>query len=280
MAGPGGGRSGGSRSSGSRSSGGSGSSSSRSYSGGHRHHHYHHYGYHYYGGGIGSVGIIFIALIIFCSILPFLVVNTGTNNYEQTLHEYANQQYQSIFNSSNRYENNILFLYVVDDECETFDAIAWVGDDVPSRTNLKLDGYTISKHVNENYYKYQLSSGISMSIEELIPVIDTANYKSTNICTVVNNSNLSINQAQIETVLQDLSTTRGYGVAVVVADYDDIYVGGGSNGGLGTVFTILIVGLIGGAVLFVIIQKKKQRDENMSSSSNNYSTYSDDNPLF
>ena len=279
MAGPGGGRSGGSRSSGGRSR----SSSSRSYSGGHHHHHYYHrhhyYGHHYYGGGIGSGAIIVIALIIFCFIVSFFAVNTGTSNYEQTLHEYANQQYQSIFSRSNRYENNILFLYVVDDECETFDAIAWVGDDVPSRTNLKLDGYTISKHVNENYYKYQLSSGISMSIEELIPVIDKANYKSTNISTVINNSNLSINQAQIETVLQDLSTTRGYGVAVVIADYDDVFGGGGSNGGLGTVFTLLIVGLIGGAVLFVIVQKKKQRDENTSSSSNN-STYSDDNPLF
>ena len=192
MAGPGGGRSGGSRSSGGRSSGGSRSSSSRSYSGGHYHHRHHYYGHHYYGGGIGSGGIIIIALIFFCFIVGFFAANTGTSNYEKALHEYANQQYQSIFSRSNRYENNILFLYVVDDDCETFDAIAWVGDDVPSKTNLKLDGYTISKHVNENYYKYQLSSGISMSIEELIPVIDTANYKSTNICTIINNSNLML----------------------------------------------------------------------------------------
>ena len=50
------------------------------------------------------------------------------------MHDYANAEYQTVFDRSNRYENNILFLYVVDDDYQTLDAIAWVGDDVPFDT--------------------------------------------------------------------------------------------------------------------------------------------------
>ena len=99
--------------------------------------------------------------------------SSNVNSSEKALHEYANEQYREAVEKSTRYENNILFLYVIDDKYyDTLDAIAWVGDDVPSKTNLKLDGYGISQHINTQYYKYQLSSGIAMSIETLTSMVE------------------------------------------------------------------------------------------------------------
>ena len=257
MAGPGGGRRGSRRSSGGRSR-----------SGGSHYHHRHHHHHGYYGSrrynSVSWGGIIFY---IFFLILLFVIIGgyDSVGNSEKTLHNYANAEYQTVFDHSNRYENNILFLYVVDDDYKTLDAIAWVGDDVPYKTNRRLDGYAISQHINENYYQYQLSSGIAMSLEEISPYIEPAKYSSTSICTVNNKSNLNIDEEKIEDALQKFSM-YGYGVAVVIADYDDVYE---NYFDMNVMLALLLVGLVFCIVIFCVIRRKQKHTSSSDDTYNN-----------
>lgn len=199
------------------------------------------------------VATIFLA--VFCFI-AFILTIMNDNPSERELHDYANEQYQKAFESSSNYENNILFLYVIDpNRYDTLDAIAWVGDNIPSKTNLELDGYRISKHINTRYYKYQLSSGIAMSIEDLTSIVEPAENPSTRIHTVENNSTLDINTVQIKNVVQKFAIAKGYGVSVVIADYSDVYASAlGSN----IMLVLLGAGFVTGVILF-IIQRRKQK---------------------
>ena len=150
----------------------------------------------------------------------------------------------------------MLTLYVIDPKrCDTLDAIAWVGDSISSKTNLELDGYRISKHINASYYKYQLSSGIAMSIKDLTSIVEPAENPSTRIHTVENKSTLDINTNQIQNVVQKFAIAKGYGVSVVIADYSNVYA---SPLGTNIILVLLGAGFVTGMIL-LIIQRHKQK---------------------
>lgn len=148
--------------------------------------------------------------------------NVSSPDYEEELHDYANMQYHTVFRKSNRYENNILLLYVVNEDGTAFDAIAWVGDDVPSKTKFMLSRDEIKQGINENDYINQLSSDISIFIENLAQEVQPAEKPSTKIYSVDNQSNLYVDTKQIEASLETFSNMHGYGVSVIIADYDDV----------------------------------------------------------
>ena len=198
--------------------GGRRSSGSSNYSGrygsdrNHRHRH-----------GMSEGMAIAIFLILFVLVVTGIILqNVSSPDYEEELHDYANRQYHTVFRKSNRYENNILFLYVVDKDGTTFDVIAWVGDDVPSKTNFMLSRDEIREVINENDDINQLSSNISIFIEDLTQEVQSARKPSTKIYTVNNQSDLDVDTKQIEASLQKFADIHGYGVSVVIADYDDV----------------------------------------------------------
>jgi uncharacterized membrane protein len=118
----------------------------------HHHHHYHRpffgfyrpYGYGYGGGGClgGLLGVLMmpiIILIVATSLIFgvfgsfFRVAKGGNVTYnEPELQSFANQQYAKEFSSSTAYEDNLLIVFLVNDERDGYYTIAWIGDNVAS----------------------------------------------------------------------------------------------------------------------------------------------------
>ena len=177
MAGPGGGGKGGGFSRGPSGGGRGGGFSRGSHSGGfggghhhhghHHHHHHHHryfgmpfffgyrrpymgYGYGgFYGGFIGLMMLPIIVLIIAISLIFSVfgslgssisnVVGGGEISYsEQKFQSYANQQYEKEFPNDSTHEDNILIVFLVNEQRDDFTTIAWIGDNINGRITNSL----------------------------------------------------------------------------------------------------------------------------------------------
>ena len=251
MAGPGGGSRGSRRGGGSR-----GSSRNRHYRRRFGTRHYEHNTT--YSPGLKNVAIIMFIVTLIITFVPSIIgflQDIRWETGEKKLQDYANTQYAAIFANSAAYENNILFLYVVHDNYKDLDAIAWAGDDVPYKTNLMLSGKAISRHINNSYYTYQLSSGISMSISSICKNVDesTMNIPDRTYKTY-NKSSLNVTTTNIDQSLKEFSDKTGHSVAVVIVDYEDVY-GNPINWGV-----LLLVVVVGGAALIFIIRRTKQQE--------------------
>lgn len=205
MAGPGGGGSsgggfgGGSFGGGSRGGGGFGGGSFGGSFGGNNnggsfggHHHGHHHGPYfgtpffgrrvYVGGGCG--GMLFTVVVIGLFILfgaiwlfgepgqvtingqPVYIGENGVTYDEATMQDYANEKYKECFGAYDGYEDNILLVFLANEEADGYYTIAWVGDNVKPEINEMFGEYTeygeyMNQYINTNYYGYTLDRNLA-----------------------------------------------------------------------------------------------------------------------
>ncbi len=293
MAGPGGGSRGGGFSGGSRGGGGSfggsrGGSFGGGYSGGSRgggfhgggmhhgpHHHHHHrpiffFGprRHYYGGGGGCFGGVIVAMVIlgifalaFVGMIIDGFTNPGDPNgdiiyNESTFQSYANSEYFTAFSQTEDYENNILLVYTVYEGYDGFECIAWVGDNVPYRINSMFTGEAISRYVSD-YYEFQLSKGIAMSVDALADSIDASGEAvDTKYSKLINYSSLDMNKDTVNASLVSFAEKTGINIAVVVVDGADVF-GVTESENLGfAIFGIVLIVIIAIIIIGSINQSK------------------------
>lgn len=206
MAGPGGGRSGGgfgggSFGGGSRGGGfsGGGGFGGGSFGGGPRpggfggppHHHHHHHGPHFYGprwrfgGGYGGFGggcvtavilLIFFAFVAFYLLMPAdnvtVTYEDGIVYSEAKMQDYANDKYMQYFGSSSAVEDNILLVFLSNEQGDGYYTIAWVGDNIDYSINSMFGEYTeygeaMNKYINTNYFGYSLDTDYAAVINEM-----------------------------------------------------------------------------------------------------------------
>lgn len=220
MAGPGGGgRSGGGFGGGSFgggggfSGGGSGGFGGGSFGGnrgggfgGGPHHPPHHHGPHfhrpyrrtYYGGGGGCVSFVIIAIFIIFGLLwlfgdpdgyEFTIngepVNIQTEIVydEATMQNYANERYEEVFGDYEGYEDNILLVFLTNDEADGYYTIAWVGDNIRSEINEMFGEYTeygtyLDEYINDTYYAYSLDTNLAEVIAAMESSITEREFDS------------------------------------------------------------------------------------------------------
>ena len=178
MPGPGGGSRGGGFGGGSRGGGFGGGPRGGGFGGGfggpHRHHHHHGgwYHRHYYGGGGclgGLIGALLypIIMLIFAGVFLFSFIGTSFSNVsnggqviydEAVMQEYADIQYASAFGNSSAYEDNLLLVFLTNEEADGYYTIAWIGDNVKTEiSNLFGDettayGVAVRGNINGEYY--------------------------------------------------------------------------------------------------------------------------------
>ena len=289
MPGPGGGSRGGGFSGGSRggsfgggSRGGGFSSGSRGggFHGGGMHHgpmhhgpHHHHHRpifffgprRHYYGGG-GCFGGAIVALVIlgvFALAFVGMIIDGFTNPDdpngniiydESTFQSYANSEYFTAFSQTEDYENNILLVYTVYEGYDGFECIAWVGDNVPYRINSMFTGNAISKYISD-YYEFQLSKGIAMSVDALADNIEASGEAvDTKFSKLINYSSLDMNKDTVNASLVAFAEKTGINISVVVVDGADVFgmsqsvIDDSGFAIFGLVFIVIIVIIIIGSI--------------------------------
>ena len=295
MPGPGGGSRGGGFSGGSRGGGGSfggsrgggfgGGSRGGSFGGGPMHHgpHHHHHGpifffgprRHYYGGGGGGCGGVIVALVILGvfalaflgMLIDSLTVGDDPNGdiiYNETVFQtYAGGEYNNAFRGTEDYENNILLVYTVYEGYDGFECIAWVGNNVPTSIDEMMTGSSISSGISD-YYEFQLSKGIAMSIDKLT---DRAPASSASVDTrfskLTNYSSLEMNKETVNEALVAFAEKTGINIAVVVVDGADVF-GVSESGDAG----FAIFGIVFIAIIAIIIIGSVNKSKGNGSSSN------------
>lgn len=309
MPGPGGGGRSGGFGGGSRG-GGFGGSRGGGFGGGHRpggfggphhhrpHFHYHRpffgwfhrpfYGYGYGGGCLGGLMGMMLAPILILLIAFSLIVNVlgsvgssisnvasgGKILYnEPIMQDYADKQYAVEFSDAVEYEDNILIVFLVDEDYQGYYTITWVGDNIKSSINNMFGNeYTqFGREMKENipnYFENSLSrnladvvNGMAYSVGNL--GLDSSFTKNSGSpgdyeSHVTNHSSLALNDDTINNALENFTAETDIPIVIVVDDIDNVF---DKTLNAGDVFTVIIAVVIGGFAIYLIIRAFKGKND-------------------
>ena len=118
--------------------------------------------------------IIFASAFLFSPRVSNVTVTPNVAYDENVFQDYADSQYRKEFSGTSGYEDNILLVFLTEDE-EYYDYyyIAWVGDHIVTDVNYLFGneqtelGEAIGNHVNASSYKYSLDSNLAQVVEAM-----------------------------------------------------------------------------------------------------------------
>ncbi len=283
MPGPGGGSRGGGFGGGSFGGGG-GRGGGFGGGGYHGHHHYYHrpffyggWGPRFYGGGClgGLLGMIMFPLIILLIVGVMLfgyvgrvmtnLANGGVISYnEATFQQYADKQYAQEFGSSAKtYEDNVLIVFLTNEEYDGYYCIAWVGNNINYGINEMFGDQTTAfgramiSSINSEYYEYSLSANLAMAMNSMTQSISALDLESPFIKNpvsqsaitphVTNKTPLNINEDTVNTALEEFTDETGITAVIVVDTMENVF------GKYMPVSDIIFLVIMGVAIIFAIV---------------------------
>lgn len=220
----------------------------------------------YVGGGCG--GAIFTAVVIGLFIMfglmwfigetsqiavngePVYIVEDGIAYDEATMQDYANERYKEIFGEYEGYEDNILLVFLANEEADGYFTIAWVGDNIIYEINEMFGEYTeygeyMSEYISD-YYAYSLDTNLAEVISAMEGSItersfdssfraesDSAGLKKSRI---INDTDFELNTELVNAALESFTEKTGI-PCVIVADMAEEVFGVNENAVMGTVGT-------------------------------------------
>ncbi len=241
--------------------------------------------YRYYGGGCsGVVGSIFVILFLMVWLTLFLVgggfaTEKGMYNYdENAIQDYANGQYNAIFGSSDAYEDNILLVFLAeDDEYYDYAYIAWVGDHIDMKiTDMFGNEYTqfgqsVNARLGVSSYKYSIGKNIAQIVTDMESEVSSLGLSSSFYCNearedavvkLVNNTEMEISSEMVLASIESFTESTGIPVAVVVEDMGDVFT---RTGALSSMMPVIIVAII---IVVVVVAMLKKNGKNKTSPDN------------
>lgn len=310
MPGPGGGSRGGGFGGGSFGGGGgrSGGFGGGSFGGGYHHHHHHHgpvfYGgfgrRRYYGGGgclggLASIIVVPIILLVFSAVFLFAsvssaftsIANGGEVRYsEEKFQDYANAQYMAEFGTSSAYEDNLLIVFLTNEEYDGYYTIAWIGNNVSLRIQEKFGneytefGRAMQNSVDTDFYKYSLSSNLTMVMDTMQKSIERENLTSSFITDqdhttmtkshVTNYSDLSVNEATINAALERFTESTDIPTVIVIDTVENVF---GKTMPVGDIMiAVVTLGIITVAIVAIVkgVKENKARKSKNEEEPNRY----------
>ena len=275
MPGPGGGRSGGGFSGGSFGGGGF-SGGGRGFGGGsfggqhnggsfggHHHHHHHHGPFFgrrtYVGGGCGGTLFTVIVLGMFALFAllwffgeptqftvngePIYIGQDSVAYDEGTMQNYANEKYRQYFGASSAYEDNILLVFLTNEEADGYYTIAWVGDNIDYTINSMFGEYSqygdaLYQHINTSYFGYSLDTDLARVVEEMTRSITALGLSSSFVSEsdksntpdseFVNLTSFELTAEVVDSALAEFTQKTGI-PCVIVVDFAERVFGGGNQ---------------------------------------------------
>lgn len=295
MPGPGGGGRGGGFSGGSRGGGFGGG-----FGGGYRpptHHHYHRpffgffprpfFGFGYGGGCLGGLFSIFLTpvlIIAFAAIMIFSVFSSSFSNIanggtavsnQQEIQTYASVEYEKVFGSYDGYENNILIVFLANEDADGYDCIAWVGHNIVDEIDYMFGddttefGRAMLNSIDSDYYKFSLDSNLVSAVRIMKNKITSLGIESfyepplahSGVKSQLNNyTDISMSRELVEKELKDFTDKTGIPIAISVDTVEKVY--GKGLSGIDIVVLIICVGFIGLGIYLIIKAIKNRRGGN------------------
>lgn len=260
------------------------------------HHHHHHYGprhhgfwffgpRYYYGGGgffggffafllLPIIMLLIVGIIFIASIGDAVTAFTegGVVQYdEEKLQDFADSQYREIYGSSTAYEDNILIVFLTDEDYQQYAYIAWVGDHIKTNVNYMFGsnstelGRAMSNAVNTSSYKYSLDSNLASVVESMQNKITALGDASHFNCpeehvqvksTFKNYTNLDMTAETVGTALSNFTNETGISISLVVEDAEEVF---GKTMPGDYVFTIIVCLVVIGVAIYLIVRGVKNR---------------------
>ena len=260
------------------------------------------YGGMYPGGFSIFVFPILIALVAF-SMLFFTVTASFVNvsrggeyKYDEArIQEYADEQYARYLGSTEDYEDNLLLVFLVEDEkYYDYAYIAWVGNHISDPiynlfgNNRSAFGAAIQDSaINSDTYKYSLDRGIVSVVNTMKSKISDLGLSKSFSCSsekhefnsrIINNSAIdSMDKELINDALKSFTSETGIPVIVVVEDIEDVFPK--SIELYDIIIVVFSIGLIVVAIVLIVrtVNGRKKAEENASqqAQNNNRQDYND-----
>ena len=281
----------------------------------HRPHYHRHYGgwhhRHYYGyGGGGCLGgflgmlmapfiMLLVALVFLFSVVgsSFSALSEGGRVIydEAAFQDYANTQYAAAFGDSSAYEDNLLLVFLVNEESDGYYTIAWIGDNVKSEiSNMFGDqstayGVAVLGNINSEYYAYSLDSNLATVMETMTAHVSRLGLESSfkkqsdhSVMTdpmLINSTSLALTKSTVEDALDEFTSATGIPTVIVVEDTEDVFGRGFTGEDIGII--VISLGFIALAIFLIVKafkEKKKfkengQNNNNNNNNSNGYNSY-------
>lgn len=251
---------------------------------------------HYGGGGCfsGISAILIVGIVVlflgFCILTPsntnITINNSDTSKYDENLfQDYADKQYRDEFGSSTAYEDNILLVFLTEDEnYYDYYYIAWVGDHIETEINYLFGnentefGLTVTKNINTSSYKYSLDSNIAHIVEDMQNEIIEKSLDSSFSCDdehlqvkshLTNKTTMDLSNETVNSALQNFTEATGIPIVVVVDDIDDVFESSNTQSATVSNNNIRVYIVVGVAIVVIVIavsvsysKKRKKELEN------------------
>ena len=260
--------------------------------GGWFHRPYYRRGYYGYGGGClgGFMGMFFLPIIIilFAVMMIFSSVGTAFSNVarggmsyydEITFQTYANQQYAEEFGDTADYEDNLLIVFLVeDDQYYDYAFIAWSGhhieDDIKDmfgNEQTRFGRAIQNSAINSQTYKFSLDTGIASVMNKMEGHISNLGLDSSynSLCSntdegraykshITNKTSIGLSEATVNGTLEEFTAKTGIPVVVVVEDIEDVFPKTITTSDI--VVIIIAIAMIAVAVFLIVKIYKKSKE--------------------
>lgn len=225
------------------------------------------------------------------------VANGGIISYdEKVFQDYANKRYSEEFSSSGAYEDNILIVFLTNEECDGYYTVAWVGDSIHRSINELFGdettafGRAMHSSINSEYYAYSLSANLASVADKMAASVKSLGLSSSYLYKngteskteshMTNHTSLTISQETVDSALQAFTKETDIPMVIVVDTMENVF---GKNIPLSDIFIVLLL-VAAAVVLIVIIVKTIQKNKknggdkggNSQNNNNNSNRYNQD----
>lgn len=224
------------------------------------------------------VVVLFGMLLSMCSNGVNVQVGSGYVYSEETFQDYANDQYKQEFGSSSAYEDNMLLVFLVDEDYYNYYYIAWVGDHIATDINHLMGnnetelGRQMNNYINQTNYKYSLDSDLASVMNAMTKAVEQLGVENSFTCSeehiqvqshMTNHTAIDLTAETVNTALTAFTDATGISVVVVVEDAADVFASSASSYTWSGLSTPVIVGIVVAVVaVIVIVLVVKDRKKN------------------
>ncbi|MBQ9113018.1 MAG: hypothetical protein IJY08_05500 [Clostridia bacterium] len=259
----------------------------------------------YYGGGgclgglMGMLMLPIIMLLIVGVVLVSLVgsaftsvMSGGEVRYDESaFQQYADKKYAEEFSSSTQYEDNLLIVFLANEEADGYYCIAWIGDNIKSDiSDMFGDEYTEFGRAVQgsvaDYYEYSLSSNLASVMEKMTTKVSAMGLESSfrvdkahTVVTeshVTNYTSFNVSEETVNTALRAFTAETDISTVIVVDYMENVF---GKTINVVDIFIVLILLVIAGVAIYMIVKavrdNKNGKNNNNNNNNNNYNRNSD-----
>ncbi len=241
------------------------------------------FGFFGFGGGLLSfffmpfILIAFAVIILFSTVLGAFggIAEGGVTEYqEKQFQDYADAEYRKAFGTSTAYEDNILLVFLTNEEANGYYCIAWVGDHIEKDINYLFGadesalGMAMKQSINTSGYWYSLDTNLAMAVDTMADYVESERLSDAFYCDenhvqveskLINYGEFDITEEIVNSALVDFTSRTGITMSIVVNDVTEVFDTDYSSVIWGIVVIVILVGL---AVFFVVKGVRNRRRNN------------------